>query len=112
MARFNHNPDSSFPAATRWTNCSRLSEVEQERSKFAAIECCFGAIRYDASLSKKKAEINYQNETIASLIESIDNIAPPGGADHAILNGNRIALAAIAGPRLEMKVRPGGSSVN
>jgi len=69
-------------------------------------------IRHEVSLSKKKAEVDYQNETIVSLIESIDNTALPGSANHAILNGNHIGLAAIAGPRLEIKMRPGGSPVN
>jgi outer membrane receptor protein involved in Fe transport len=55
-------------------------------------------VRLRASLSKKKAEVNCQNETIVSESESIDSTIRPWGTDRTMLNGNRVRLAAIPGP--------------
>jgi len=49
---------------------------------FAPMAC------YEPSLSKKKAEVNCQDETIVSGNESIDDIVRPGSANGPILNGN------------------------
>ena len=59
---------------------------------FAPMAC------YEPGLSKKKAEVNYQNETIVSNGESIHSTIRPGSTNLTILNGNRIRLAAITGP--------------
>ena len=101
MARFAHSPVRIFQRrldALPVRDCPR--GYTGKKSAFGDLILFAQKLAsYEPSLSKKKAEVNYQNETIVSGNESIDDIVRPGSADCPILNGNCVGLAAVAGPR-------------